>query len=340
MRKGCPDLSLQERQEIFKLRKLGYGIREIGKRIGRSGSAVSREIKRSRGRYSTWGSFAWYEQAKLADNAAKLRRKGKRHRVCILKTPEINDYVYKCIKKSWSPEIVSCRIGRDISGASISHETIYQYIYRCARELIQYLVRKGKTRRVSGKGKTRPLRGRTSPGKSKPGKRSIESRPQAANEREDIGHLETDLIVSPPSKSKSALQVTTDRKLRKTILTLVADRKGDTARRALLQKLIKLEPNERATITADNGPEHSDLPELERVLSNFTTYYCGPYRSWERGTVESINGIIRRWFPKGTDFSKVTDEEVQKVEDWFNNRPMLVLDGLTPNEMHALHTKL
>jgi len=339
MRKGCSDLSLQERQEIFKLRKLGLGIREIGRKMFRSASTISRELKRSKVGYRNWSSFQWYERAKLSDDAAKFRRKGKRHRLCILKSSEINDYVYKSLKQYWSPEIISCRIGRDIAGASISHETIYQYIYRHDRSLVPYLVRKGRTRRVRGKCKTRSLREMKASEEARPAKRSIATRPEAAEGRREIGHLETDLIVSPTSKSKSALQVTVDRKVRKVILTLIADRKSDTARRALLQKIIKLAPEERVTVTADNGPEHADLPKLEKVLANFSTYYCGPYRAWERGTVESINGIIRRWFPKGTDFSQVTQEAVQNVEDWFNNRPMRVLGGLTPNEMHALHVK-
>jgi len=197
------------------------------------------------------------------------------------------------------------------------------------------LVRKGNTRRVSGKGKSRSLRGnRKLQDKSKIAKRSIATRPEEANQRSSIGHLETDLIVSPPKISTSALQVTVDRKSRKAMLSLVEDRKGNTARRSLLQRLYKLKKQERVTLTADNGAEHSELPKLERVLADFETYYCGAYRSWERGTVESINGIFRRWFPKGTDFSNVTEKEVRRVEDWFNNRPMLVLDGLTPNEMH------
>jgi IS30 family transposase len=110
--------------------------------------------------------------------------------------------------------------------------------------------------------------------------------------------------------------VTADRLDRRAILTLVPNRESNEARKALLQKLYKLEPEERRTVTSDNGPEHADFPELEKVFSGLQTFYCGPYRSWERGTVEATNGIIRRWFPKGTNFDNVTPEQVQEVEDW------------------------
>lgn len=336
MRKGSKDLSLEERQAIHKMKSAGVGIRKIGRDLCRSASTISREVRRVPENRYLAGKLQWYETAKLIHDDSRKRRGKKRKRFVELKNPTVQSYVYNCLKQGWSPGIIAIRIKIDLPGESVSPETIYQYIYGHDRTLVQYLVRKGNTRRHSGKNKSRPLRGkRRKRDKGKEAKRPIGIRPQAANDRSEIGHLETDLIVSPPKKGKSALQVTVDRSNRKVILSLVDSREANEARRKLLQKLIILDPCERKTLTADNGSEHADLPLLETVLPDFLTFYCGPYRSWERGTVEAINGILRRAFPKGTIFDNITAEEVKRVEDWFNNRPMIVLNGKTPNEVHA-----
>ena len=336
MRRNAKDLSLPERQEIHKMHENNYGIREIGRKLKRAASTICRELKRAANGNMNFDIFAWYDKAKLSHDKSRSRRKKKRNRIPILKNPIVSSYVYGKLKQKWSPEVISARIGIELPGEFISHETIYQYIYKYDRSLVQYLTKKGKSRRYTGNGKSRPLRGKVRHRKAgKEAKRPIGSRPEAANNRSELGHLETDLIVSPPKKGKSALQVTVDRQDRRVILSLLPNRQADEARKSLLQRLLKLEPEERRTLTADNGSEHADLPELEKIISDIQTYYCGPYRSWERGTVEATNGIIRRWFPKGTNFDNVTQEQVQEVEHWFNNRPMLIHGGRTPNEMHA-----
>ena len=115
---------------------------------------------------------------------------------------------------------------------------------------------------------------------------------------------------------------------------MVPNRQANEARQKLFQKLEHFKSWQRKTLTADNGSEHADLPLLEPVCGGLEVYYCHAYCSWERGTVEAVNGIIRRKFPKGTNFDNITPQEVKEVENWFNNRPMLVLKGRTPNEVY------
>ena len=329
MRKNCRDLSLQERQDIYKLRSEGLGIREIGRKIKRNCSTVSRELKRV-SNHRSWARMAWYERAKLAHDGAKSRRGGKRHRVFKLKNQHISNYVYEKLKIGWSPEIISLRIRVDMAGQTISSETIYQYIYRADRELIKYLVRKGKSRRV--RGGNRAQKRRTHCATSK---RSIETRPQTVELRQEFGHLESDLIVSC-NKGTKCLQVTIERCSRYLWLRLLSDRKAATVKRSQLRCILDIPDEHRLTLTVDNGSEHAFLPELEKIFSKrgFMLYYCHPYSAWERGSVEAINGIIRRHFPKGTNFDKIDEEAVKRVENWYNDRPSPVINGLTPRECY------
>ena len=189
MRKNALDLSLQERYDLYKLREVGLGIREIGKRLKRSPSTISRELKRSR-RGKSWGNMRWYERAKLAHESAISRRSCKRRRGLRLKNEVVRRYVFDSLKeKQLSPERISLRIRLEHPGESISHEAIYQYVFRVEKDLIQYLWRcskRGRNKRSSGKRHRR----------AQDNKRRIDVRPKSVNEREVFGHHESDLIVS------------------------------------------------------------------------------------------------------------------------------------------------
>ena len=326
MRKYKKDLCLSERQEIYKLLEAGLGIREIARVIKRNPSTVSRERRRYRS-LRCWGRMAWYEQAKLAQDKAKERRAGRRDRKRRLKNERLCGFVYQCLQKGWSPKIIACRVRREFSGETLSHETIYRYIYFVDRELVKYLPRRGRSKRMnraSGK-RSRAL-------KVAAEKRNIVERCIEANNRSELGHHESDLIVSG-HQAKSCLLVLVDRKARRVLLRKTPNREAETVRQVIFSILNNLP--QRRSLTVDNGSEHSALPLLEPVFKeeNFQVFFCNPYCAWERGTVENINGLIRRFFPKRTNFDSVTAEQIQYVEDWINNRPMLCLDGLTPNEV-------
>jgi IS30 family transposase len=143
---------------------------------------------------------------------------------------------------------------------------------------------------------------------------------------------------------KSNLLALVDRKSRKVSLQKTLNREANTTRRALFQ-LLREELDSGgvvSTLTVDNDTAYNHLPLLEPVFTKekLEVYFCYPYKAWERGSVEAILGILRRWFPRGTSFDDVSEEKIAYVEKWFNNRPMEVLDGKTPNEVHYMQLEM
>jgi IS30 family transposase len=166
---------------------------------------------------------------------------------------------------------------------------------------------------------------------------SIDNRPQEANDRSGYGHWEMDLIVSCKG-GKGALLTLTERKYREEIIIRLPDKTQRAVKRALdrLERRYGSKFKEIfKTITTDNGSEFLDYESLEKSCRNskkrFKMYYAHPYSSWERGSNENANGIIRRFFPKGTDFSKVSISRIQEVEDWMNDYPRRILGGISAN---------
>lgn len=168
---------------------------------------------------------------------------------------------------------------------------------------------------------------------------SIEIRPAHIGQRQDLGHWELDLVIGT-QKSAPALMVMTERITREIIIRKIPNKRSATII-AELDKLEKSMPDFRSriqTITTDNGSEFLDYDGLRRSIydgERCEIYYCHSYASWEKGTIERNNRIIRRFFPKGTDFTRVTKKQVAAVQDWMNNYPRKILGWKTPNEMTA-----
>ena len=168
---------------------------------------------------------------------------------------------------------------------------------------------------------------------------SIESRPAHINERQDLGHWELDLVIGK-KESSPALMVMTERITREIIIRKIPNKKSASIV-AELNRLEKSIPDFRSrirTITTDNGVEFLDYEGMRRSIydgERCEIYYCHSYASWEKGTIERNNRIIRRFFPKGTDFTRVTKKQVAAVQDWMNNYPRKILNWLTPNQMAA-----
>lgn len=168
---------------------------------------------------------------------------------------------------------------------------------------------------------------------------SIEQRPAYINQRKEYGHWEMDLILGP-KESRACLLTLTERCIREEIIIKLPNRKASTIRRAI-NKLERSTPNFREkfrSITTDNGSEFMEYEKLIRSVhggKRFDVWYCHSYAAWEKGTNENHNRMIRRWFPKGTDFAKITKEQVAAVQDWMNNYPRKILGWNTPNEMAA-----
>lgn len=318
MEKKKGQLRLCERRKIWKFFRLQYGIRRIAREVERDHSVISRELRRNAN-----SGEDWIERSQLAHQLAKSRRTKANESRTRLKSEEIQFYVEEKLKLKWTPEIISIRIGRDIAGAVISYEAIYQWIREERPELTQYLKVAGKARR------RRRSKKQYRPKEPAAPKVSIDERPQEANDRAVAGHWEGDLIVS--KKSKFVVLHLKDRRTRFSKLRRLPNAKAETIKQAVIDILGFYPNNLVYTITFDNGSENALHQEIAYTL-DAAVYFCHAYHSWEKGTVENGNKRVREDFPKGTDFALVTDNQIQSTEDRINNTPMKCLNALTPTE--------
>lgn len=244
------------------------------------------------------------------------------------------EYVHSKLKLDWSPHEISNRLAMDHPDdltMRISHESIYDYVYVHAKgelkkELIACLRQsKGKRGRKRSQGEGQ------SDGRGKiPNAVSIEQRPLEVESRELAGDWEGDLIKG--KENKTAIGTLTERKTRTTIIVKLDAFDARTVRVAFEREFKTLPEQMRKTFTYDNGKEMSDHLKFTENL-NMAVYFCHPHSPWERGTNENTNGLIRQYFPKGTDFSLVSEEEIKFAQERLNNRPRKVLNWHTPKEV-------
>ena len=310
-------LSLFEREVLAIGLAKGKSLRSIAMEMNRSHTTLSRELKthhhsKPRDTYSPC----------ISNDIARVfkRRAGRKKSMHI---EFIRQYVEEKIREGWSPEQISGRLSIDHPSLTVSHETIYRYIYDEADYLVGYLARRHKFRR-----KKKPYRREK---KSKiPNRICIDRRSEVINKRSEFGHWESDSIVS--SKSDVALNVLIERVSRKVKITRLIDRKSATTAEAILERLRHLPFDIRKSITYDNGSENCRHEKISALLG-IIAYFCNPYHSWEKGGVENINGLIRRYVPKKMDLSKLTEKDIKYVENQLNNRPKKCLGYRTPNEV-------
>jgi transposase, IS30 family len=230
------------------------------------------------------------------------------------------------LEKGWSPELIAGRLRRKYKQTIVNHETIYKFIYDSElgkeHRLYEYLPR-GKKRRTQ-------QRGRKSQKSTVPNRIFIDDRPQEVNERNTVGHWETDSILYGHRK---AVNTSTERMSRVTLLTKLTGRDARATADALTRRLSALPV---ASITGDNGPENAEHERVSRSL-NAPFFFCHPYHSWEKGSVENRNGVVRRYLPRGTDLDAVSQEELDDIAREINNRPMKCLDFRTPLEVLSAH---
>lgn len=318
-------LSLLERTSLYYLRHYSrprLSIREIARRLNRSHSTISRELKRN--------SDCWCNQYyhKPAQKMARIRLRNRAQRLP-LKNEKTRDYVVSKLMIGWSPEIISGRLKLQAKLKYICHESIYQYIYKYAQELIKYLPRMHKKRR-----KKYPYRKYIPKAKFKV---SILDRPQEVNDRSVFGHWESDSIES--RHRNSAVNVLVERKSRLTHITRLVSKKAFVTKNAIVKKLSSHPGDFIKSITYDNGCENAAHLETNDELK-CNSYFCQPYHSWEKGSVEQINGLIRRYYPKRTDFLKVSDKKLFEVEQLLNSRPRKCLNFKTPYESYEDFCKI
>jgi IS30 family transposase len=267
-----------------------------------------------------------YYAAGSADRRARKRKQnaGKRP---LLKNNFIRSYVVRHLRAHWTPEQISGILHRRHPGQTVCPETIYQFVYdfqtREQLNLIPYLVRGHKRRVIRGHRHTH----RTS---HIPERISIEQRSELANSRRQFGHWESDTVIS--RNSVAALCVMVERKARYTKLFRIKQKTARRVRTAITRSLSHYPTRARRSITYDNGAENVEHTKVNTVL-NTRSFFCQPFHSWEKGTVENTVGIIRRTFPKKTNFDRISDLQIRQLERRLNNRPRKILNYKTPREV-------
>jgi transposase, IS30 family len=311
-------LSLYEREQLFVYKRQGKSRREIAKLLKRSHSTISREIRRNSQIHPLMTGYLG-SSAQLQAKKRKAQA-GKRDR---LKDQKIRDYVKQQLKIGWTPEIIAHYVKKVFLGLSVSHEAIYQYIYHDWPEGIVYLPRKHAKRLFRGykNSKNRcPIPNRT----------DISKRPARVNGRKVFGHWESDTVES--DQSRVVINVIKERRSRYVKITRLENKKADLTSQAIISRLKKLPNKARQSITYDNGSENYYHEKVNQVLTT-KSYFCQPYHSWEKGAVEQINGLIRRFIPKKTDLSKFSQADLDYIEKLLNDRPRKCLKFKTPNEV-------
>ena len=318
--------SIEEREKIQELLWQKTSIRNIAKVLNRSPSSVSREINR------TIPLKRSYKPRVAHDKA--LQKRTSRGRKLRLKNGFIRRYVTFGLKAGLSPEQISGRLHLEYPKESISHEAIYQFIYSHVHrdgyglvrlgyhDLRKYLKRRHKRRGQKGMRRVQRV--------FRPKGLPIDDRPKEVETRTTVGHWEEDSIIS--KKSKVGLNTLVERKTGLVLITKIKDRTANSTKEAVIKRLTVLPKETRKTLTSDNGVENFLYDEVETNL-NISWYFAHPYHSWERGTNENTNGLIRWYFPKGTDFGRISDEEIKAVETALNNRPRKRLGWKTPLEV-------
>lgn len=323
MEKSRKRLTLNERIVIETLLHENKSKSYIANQLNRSRSSITREInnwvKKPSDKYN----------AELAHWCAKETYLNKRNLDKINTHKRLKLFVYKGLLNKLSPEQIAGRIKilyPNDPVMSISHEAIYQHIYKHRQsylgkkliKLLPYHHHKRRDKRKFSKNRVR-IKDQV----------SIDSRPQHIQLREEVGHWEGDLMIGVGQKS--AIATVVERKTRYTFIMKIDNRKSKTVTKAFAKSLNTLPKNIRKSMTYDNGIEMAN----HKWLTNNTgidIYFAHPYSSWERGTNENTNGLIRRFFPKGTDFNSITIKQLKDAEYSLNNRPRKVLGYKTPNE--------
>ena len=317
MEKKHSQLSIGEREMIGIMLAQDKSYREIGKVMGRHHTTISREIQTNAPPIHK----GYYLAHKAHERATE--RRIETHKRPRLKNDLTRKYVAKMIKKGWSPEQISGRIAEAYPGLVIGYEAIYQYIYEDQPQLIPYLARSHRKRFPRGHSR-KHCRSHI------PRRTPLEQRPKEVETRKVIGHWEGDAVVS--RQSLSALQVTTERKSRFVRITKISRKTSSKAMNAVIRQLKIYPPSLRSTMTLDNGSENTEHERITMAVGA-RTFFCAPFHSWEKGTVENTIGLIRRFFPKKTNFNHVSYYAVKRVEQLLNNRPRKCLNYATPQEV-------
>jgi len=310
-------LSIVEREEIAIGLEKGETLSSIAERLDRDISTVSREIKRN---------IPTQRKVRYRAHRAQIRyetRKQQSHKKERLKNASLRHYVEQKLKEDWTPELIAGRLPLEKPQFTTNYESIYQWIYTERPDLIEYLPRSHRKRRKRGSAKNkRSIR--------IPNRILIDERPAEVATRHEAGHWEADTVVS--RQSVAAVSVIHERKSRYTRFKKLKTKSSTYMSKAVIRSLRKVPSKLRKSITYDNGTENAAHEATNSIL-NTRSYFCHPYHSWEKGSVENVIGLLRRYFPKKTNWSLITQQELNIIERKLNTRPKKCLGFRTPQEI-------
>lgn len=316
-------LSMLEREEISRGLSRGISMRRIAASIGRNPSTVSREIARN-------GGTQPYRAAEADARALRLARRPK---ICKLaRHPKLRRLVASKLRLQWSPEQISGSLRKqfpDDEQMNVSHETIYRSLFIQARGVLkkelQAHLRSPRVMRRVKKANRDDQRGRI------PNAVSIRERPASVEDRAVPGHWEGDLL---SGKGQSYIATLVERASRFTMLVKVDSKETAPVVAALTKHIKKLPAELRRSLTWDRGHELSHHKALT-IATDVQVYFCDPQSPWQRGTNENTNGLLRQYFPKGTDLSLFSQAQLNAVAARLNGRPRKTLDFNTPADTFA-----
>jgi len=305
-------LSREERYQISALLKEGLNQSQIAANLKRSKSTISREIARNSG----FRGYRPRQASLLAENRSINSRNARQ----IERSDWLSVEIY--LTSQWSPEQIAAEV-------PVSHETIYRHIYAdkaFGGTLYRNLRCQRKRRKRYAGGRTR--RGQII------GRRAISERPVHIEERRQIGHWEGDTLIG--KSHKQAIISLVERKSGYAVLAKVKNKTADLVSSAIIDRLKPIQNTVR-TLTYDNGKEFANHATIDKALGS-TSYFADPYSSWQRGSNENLNGLIRQYIPKSRPLSTVSHAELAKIESLLNNRPRKRLGFKTPHEVFTQST--
>lgn len=313
-------LTRTQRDQLSILHRDKKTQQEIADLIGTTQSTVSRELRRNNLHHPRF----WYDGEKAQNCSEERREESKDKCEKWHDDPDVLSYVTEKLRLCWSPEQISGRMKREspwLRAHSVSHDSLYAYIANVRHEggvLHRYLRHQGRKRKWHGTAEKRGLI---------PNRQGIEKRPKAVDRKERFGDWESDLVVG-----ESAVATFVERRSKVFRAVLLKDRTAEEMTRAAREVFTDIPIELKHTMTHDNGKEISDHETITREL--LVDVFCAnPYHSWERGLNENTNGLLRQFFPKGTDFRTITENDLALVVALINNRPRRSLHYRTPNEV-------
>lgn len=318
-------ITLYEREQIELYLRMGKKKKWIADKLRRDYSIIKREIKRNSGEHLP------YTAADAHYFAQRRAQKTNKRKLLKPENEKLKTFVDEKIRADWSPEEIAGRLKKhppDGITDTVSHESIYDYIYNGAEKyehFYQHLrtARKQRQPRFQRRKQGNVLKNRV----------SIHERPNSINQKKEYGHWETDLVEFARNQ-KNALSVKYERKAMLCRLHKVNDKSAKENETTISETIESFPAYWFKSVTRDNGKENA---KHQKTFYDFNvlSYFCDPYCSWQKGGIENLNKLIRQYLPKHTNFEKITQTDILAIQEKLNNRPRKSLNYLTPNEIFA-----